>query len=238
MIKKTILVAALLLMPVFTAEVKAISPDDYKKFQFEVEHSGDAEVRKAAEILIKKGVIKPDSRSARPGMNDSNGNLSDCHVSFNQRFLSNVLEQDQISKKLPEGLLEQKTVLGESSIGITGRLDGPAFMNPRFAATLDVGFIAANSFKVRISEIKVAGFNTSLFTRMISDYIADAVKRAFPKSCAVKIQPKSGGIIDLDVKVDPEGFVPGISSLGFLSDAGIRNGKLFFCFSIPQKSRR
>lgn len=224
----------------FSSSLFALSPDEYQRFQFEVEHSGDADVRKAAEILIKKGVIKPDSRSARPGSSDSNGRLSDCHVTFNQRFIGNILSQDQVGRKLPEGLIELNTLLADSCININGRLDGPAFLNPRFSAVLDLGFLAPNSFRVRITNVKLAGFNASMFNRMICGYITDAVKRAFPKNCEVKTATKSGGIIDIDVKVQPEGFVPGISAYGFLSDAGIRHGKMFFSFSIPEtkKSRR
>lgn len=224
--------------PLWMNQVQAVSDSEYQRFKFEVEHSGDAEVRKAAEVLIKKGVIKPDARSARPAGNDTNGSLSDCFVSFNQRFISNILNQDMVSKKLPDGLLELNTMLGDSSIVLNGRLDGPAFVNPRFNAVVDLGYLGVNSFRVRVSQIKLAGFKASLFNRMICNYITDAIKRAFPKNCQVKTAAKSGGIIDIDVKVEPEGFVPGISSYGFLSDAGIRHGKMFFCFSIPEKKGR
>lgn len=236
--KKFLLLLILGFCPVLVPAVEALSADEFQRFQFEVEHSGDADVRKAAEILIKKGVLKPDTRSARPGSNDTNGRLSDCHVAFNQRFISNILNQDMVGKKLPDGLLELNTLLCDSSISLNGRLDGPAFVNPRFSASLDLGYLGTNSFRVRISQVKLAGFKASLFNRMICNYISDAVKRAFPKNCEIKTAAKSGGIIDIDVKVEPEGFVPGISSYGFLSDAGIRNGKMFFSFSIPQKKAR
>ncbi|MBU1108079.1 MAG: hypothetical protein KKB51_15515 [Candidatus Riflebacteria bacterium] len=240
MLGKRLILTLAILVSAFggSGVVRASEPDAYSKIQFEVEHSGDPEVRKAAEVLIKKGILKPDRRSARPAADETNGAGSDCFVSFNQRFLSNILEQDQVGKKLPSDLLELNVVLAESCININGRLDGPAFVNPKFAARLDLGFSGVNSFKIRVSEIRVAGFSASLFTRMISGYIEDAVKRAFPKNCSTKVQTRSGGIIDIDVKVDPEGFVPGISKVGFLSDAGIRQGKIFFCFSIPQKRGR
>lgn len=236
--KKLALFCLLLLLLSAGSQVKALSADEYQRFKFEVEHSGDAEVRKAAEILIKKGVIRPDKRSARPSSQDTNGSLSDCHVTFNERFIKNILEQDMVSQKLPDGLLELNTMLGESCLNISGRLDGPAFLNPRFSAELDIGFLKANSFRVQVSRIKLAGFKANLFNRMICDYISDAVKRAFPKNCRIAARAKSGGLIHIDVEVEPEGFVPGVSSLGFLSDAGIRNGKMFFCFSIPQNKRK
>lgn len=237
-VKRLILaIAILVLMSGVTNVAKASEEAVYGRIQFEVEHSGDPEVRQAAEVLIKKGILKPNRRSARPGAGETNGAGSDCFVSFNQRFLSNILEQDQVSKQLPSDLRELNVVLAESCINISGRLDGPAFVNPKFAARLDLGYFGPNCFKVRVSEIKLAGFGASLFIRLISGYIEDAVKRAFPKNCATKVQTRSGGIIDIDVKVDPEGFVPGISKIGFLSDAGIRENKIFFCFSIPQQKR-
>ncbi len=238
-VKRLILVMAVLAL-MFTGNnvVKASEEAVYSKIQFEVEHSGDPEVRKAAEVLVKKGILKPNRRSARPRAGETNGAGSDCFVSFNQRFLSNIIGQDQVSKKLPSDLRELNVVLAESCININGRLNGPAFVNPKFAARLDMGYLGVNCYKIRVSEIRLAGFSTSLFTRMISGYIEDAVKRAFPKNCSTKVQTRSGGIIDIDVKVDPEGFVPGISKIGFLSDAGIRENKIFFCFSIPQKKGR
>jgi len=238
-VKRLVLVIAILvLMSGVNNVVRASEEAVYSRIQFEVEHSGDPEVRKAAETLVKKGILKPNQRSARPRDGETNGAGSDCFVSFNQRFLSNILEQDQVSKQLPSDLRELNVVLAESCINISGRLDGPAFVNPKFAARLDLGYFGPNCFKIRVSEIRLAGFSASLFTRMISGYIEDAVKRAFPKNCTTKVQTRSGGIIDIDVKVDPEGFVPGISRIGFLSDAGIRQSKIFFCFAIPQKKGR
>lgn len=238
-VKRLILVTAVLaLMFAGNNTLKASEEAVYGKIQFEVEHSGDPEVRKAAEILVEKGILKPDRRSARPRSGETNGAGSDCFVSFNQRFLSNILDQDQVGKQLPSDLRDLNVVLAESCININGRLDGPAFVNPKFAARLDLGYFGVNCFKIRVSEIRLAGFSASLFTRMISGYIENAVKRAFPKNCSTKVQTRSGGIIDIDVKVDPEGFVPGISKIGFLSDAGIRENKIFFCFSIPQKKGR
>ncbi len=238
-VKRLILaIAVLVLMSGVNNVVMASEEAVFSRIQFEVEHSGDPEVRKAAEILVKKGILKPNQRSARPRDGETNGAGSDCFVSFNQNFLSNILDQDQVSKQLPSDLRELNVVLAESCININGRIDGPAFVNPKFAARLDLGYFGPNSFKIRVSEIRLAGFSASLFARMICGYIEDAVKRAFPKNCSTKVQTRSGGIIDIDVKVDPEGFVPGISKVGFLSDAGIRQNKIFFCFSVPQKRGR
>lgn len=229
-----LLVIGLAFVPLSSAS--AISPDAFQKLQFEIEHSGSDEVRKAGEVLTSHGILKPDGRSAKSRKTSSVS--TDCHVQFNHKFISNILDQDMVGKKLPDGLIELHTLLNDSNIAINGRLDGPAFINPKFSAEVDLGFVAANNFKVRVSSIRLAGFKASLFTRMISGYIEDALKRAFPKSCQTKITTKSGGIIDIDVKVDPEGFVPGVSSYGYLSNAGIRDGRMFFSFSIPTKKKR
>jgi hypothetical protein len=215
----------------------AISPEVYQQIQFKIEHSGNQAVREAGEVLLKHGILKPDRHSARSF--DTSARSTDCHVQFNQRFLSNILKQDMVDKKLPEDLLELNLTLQDSKIEVRGRLDGPAFINPKFSANLDIGYLAVNSFRIRISNIRLAGFKASLFHNMICRYIDEALKRAFPANCQTRIKKKSGGIIDIDVKVKPEGFVPGVSKFGYLSNAGIANARMFFSFSVPvQKIRR
>ncbi len=220
-----------LIMTLLVSPLLAISPEAYQKIQFKIEHSGNEEVRKAGKTLMRHGILKPDRRSARSF--DVSSWQTDCHVQFNQRFLDNILKQDMVNNELPEDLLELNVLLCDSKIEVTGRLDGPAFLNPRFAADLDMGYLENNSFRIRVSNIKLAGFKATLFTRLISKYIDQALKRAFPAHCKSKIKKKSGGIIDIDVSVSPEGFVPGISKLGFLSNAGISNARIFFSFSVP-----
>ena len=217
---------------IISTSLFAISRDTYRQIQFKIEHSGDPEVRKAGEILTRKGILKPDSNSA--STYDISSRNTDCHVQFNQKFIRNILKQDMVDNKLPEQLLSLFTRLDENKIEVTGRLDGPAFINPRFSSDLDIGYLAKNSFRVRISDIRVAGFKVTLFTRLICGYIEDAIKRAFPENCKTRVRKKSGGVIYIDVKVSPEGFVPGISKLGYLSNAGIAKGRMFFSFTVPQ----
>ena len=67
---------------------------------------------------------------------------------------------------------------------------------------------------------------------IISGYLEKAIKRAFPAHCQTKMSSVSGKIV-IDVRVSPEGFVPGLGQKAYLADVGMAAGRLYFVFSTP-----
>ncbi len=204
-----------------------------QELNFKVGHSGNPELQKALKTLSDSGMLVPSKETSRSAIKTT----GDCLVSFRQGLLQSSLVRELMNKKLPPQVLEISIALIENSLVVKGRLDGPAFINPRFETTISVGLVKDNVFFIRIGSLRIAGFDASLFSGLLEKYILDAVKRAFPASTGTKVTKapdSSQGAIVLNVEVNPEGFVSGLGKKAILTGIGITSGEFWLSFSTPR----
>jgi hypothetical protein len=206
----------------------ALTPADYQKVAFQAAHANDSEVQKAFSLLVQRGILSQDSPSSESGFPDS-----DCLVLADQRILKSSLLRDLMNRQLPKEVLAIDLAMVADNLLVTGRLDGPAFVNPKFEARIAIQFLRTNCFRFRFHGLKVMGFNASIFNGLIKSYLEDAFRRIFPEGCTTRFSLDKDGSILADATISPEGFVPGLGKKAFLSHAGIKANKLFLGFTIP-----
>jgi hypothetical protein len=235
---KLLVVFCATLMIICAGSISAMDMKTYQELLFEAEHSRDKELKKAVLLFKKKGLVRKTSKKSETGAVSKKN--ADCHIFFNQKFIDNALRQDMVAKQFPKELLKVAALLEKDGIRVTGKLDGPIFLNPGFSSFIQLNWLKKNAFMINISEIKVSGIKVTLFNRLISGYIIKALNRAFPKDCKTRVVSRKKGVIRIEVCVNPEGFAPGISKFCFISAAGMSNGMLYFGMGTPmmKKSRR
>ena len=234
---KLIAIFCAVLIIISSGSVSAMDMATYRELMFEAEHSRDKELKKAVLLFKEKGLVKKGNKKSETGAVSKKN--ADCHIFFNQKFIDNALRQDMVAKRFPKELLKVGALLEREGIKVTGKLDGPVFLNPGFSAFIQLKWLNKNAFMVNISEIKVSGIKVTLFNRLISGYLVKALNRAFPKDCKTRVVSRKKGVIRIEVCVNPEGFAPGISKFCFISAAGMSNGMLYFGMGTPirKKSR-
>lgn len=193
-----------------------------KRLRYEVLASGDDEAVAALRLLQDRGLLAPTEREDEsvpqaPGlMADAYAEASrrdrqaDCTLLVSQSMIERCLKAEVFRKSLPDRLLDLKLTLEKGWILVTGRYDGPAFINPSFKAQVYVQGAGDNRFDIRIHEAKVWGLDVTSFAGMLFESLQSSMQEqlgSFSSMEELGMQP--GGFYAIRVHMAPERMLPG-----------------------------
>jgi len=123
--------------------------------------------------------------------------------------MSGCLANDLKANLLPEEIMEIQIRFAEGGFLFKGKLDGPAFINPKFETLVRIRPVTPNTFDFVLHRMKMAGISFKLFSGIIFRIIEKTLKKTFAKDYIecnyLKTSDKNTA---LRVKIKPDAFFP------------------------------
>lgn len=220
----SVLILVLVVSPLVALDLEAV-----RELNVRALHSNDAEVLGAMKVLQERGLLSADENPAAPR------HESDCTLIVRQSVLSSALARDLTAQTLPSEVMEIAIALEQGGIRLTGTLDGPLFINPKFSAFLGLRMAGPNTVDMVIQEAKVSGFGVKWLSGFAFKFVEENLKNTFGGFARVtnlgKQEDKSHVI---RIQISPEGLVPFVGNNAQLSGIESHNGSLHIGISMRQ----
>jgi hypothetical protein len=224
----SILIVFLITSPLLALDIEAV-----RELNLQALHSNDAEILNAVKILQDRGLLEPSDNPKAPRQEH------DCTLIIRQTVLSSALARDLTAQALPPEVTEIAISFEEGGIRLTGKLDGPLFINPSFSAFLGLRMSGANTIDLIIHEAKVSGFGVKWLSGFAFKFIDENLKTTFGTFARVSDlgrQEDKSHLIRIQIR--PEGLVPFVGNNAQLSAIEAHNGSLHLMISMRQAHQR
>lgn len=167
--------------------------------------TGDPEVIAAVETLGRAGILPVETRNT----------ATDCQIILHEHILQSALARDMLENNLPDRVTEISAAFAPQGIQVSGRIDGPLFINPRFQSLVSLRTPGPNRVDVILHGIQLAGIDIKFLNGMIFRYLKRILADPFRQYITLQdLGPQSDKSAVLRLTIKPEAFVPILGAAG------------------------
>jgi hypothetical protein len=189
----------------------ALSPD--KIVYQRALQSGDAAVMEAAETLKKAGILRPILQKQTKPVKKP-----DCQIVLHENILKSTLARDMMNNEMPKELKSIDVAFLKDGIALSGQVDGPLFINPRFKTLVTLRSVKYNTVDVIMRHVTVAGIKLKFLNNLIFNFIERKLAGPFSQYITLEnLGKQNDGSVVMRITIKPDGFTPLLGGKGAVS---------------------